>query len=101
VVAAPTRRARALVAMSGVLADADGVGLLIDLATRDSAQPTSYWAEWHHVMGHGACFALVVSLGCAALAHEHRLRVALLSLLTFHLHILGDLVGAGGPDGEQ
>src|SRR5882724_10218018 len=45
-------------------------------------------------------FALVVS-ALAAIFARQKIKTTLLVLLSFHLHLLGDLVGARGPDGDQ
>lgn len=85
--------------VAGAAPDLDGVGLVVDLATRRSETPTDLWAAWHHVVGHGLTAALV----CTALTAVATRRVlpALLVAASFHLHVLGDLVGARGPDGDQ
>jgi hypothetical protein len=133
------RRERAVVAIAGVVADFDGLGVVADYLTRHSAHPTNWWGEYHHVLGHNITFGVAVS-ACAWLTAAIRKRdavgqavepvlskskstvnskslpspsfrtvgrlsykwkVAALAFLSFHLHILGDLVGARGPEGEQ
>lgn len=94
------RRERAAIAVAGVAPDLDGVGLAVDLATRGSAHPTELWGAWHHVVGHGLAAAVVVTAG-AALVARRRALVAALAFVSFHLHVLGDLVGARGPDGDS
>lgn len=101
VIAATGRRERALIALSGVAADLDGAGIVIDLATRKSSAPTELWGAWHHVVGHGIVAALVVTAACAFLATRARTRVAVFAFISFQLHVLCDLVGARGPEGEQ
>ncbi len=89
------RRERMLVALAGVVPDADGLGVLADLVVRDPDQPYRYYQQFHHVFGHNLFFALLVS--CLALLAATRKRlVAGLMLLSFHLHLLGDIVGARG-----
>jgi len=94
------RRDRAIVMFAGILSDIDGLGVLIDLATRHSASPTHWYDQFHHSLGHNLGFALVVTALAFFLAHQRPL-VAALSFLSFHLHLLGDLVGSRGPDGYQ
>ena len=94
------RRDRAIVMFAGVVSDMDGLGVLIDLATQYSASPTHWYDQFHHLLGHNLCFALVVTALAFFLASQRPL-VAALSFLSFHLHLLGDLVGARGPDGYQ
>ena len=94
------RRERALVALAGVAPDVDGLGLVVDVLTAHSANPTELWGRFHHVLGHNLGFGLALSCVAWMLARR-RIRTALLVLLSFHLHLIGDLVGARGPDGEQ
>ncbi len=93
-------RERIAIATAGAIPDLDGLGVVVDFLTRNSAHPTNWWGDYHHVLGHGLLFCFV----CVALAFfiaKHRWRAALLVALSFHLHLLGDLVGARGPEGEQ
>jgi inner membrane protein len=94
------RRDRAIVMCAGIIADIDGLGVLIDLATQDSASPTHWYDQFHHILGHNLCFALVITVLAFFLARQHLL-VPALSFLSFHLHLLGDLLGSRGPDGYQ
>ena len=95
-----SRRERALVMGAGVVPDLDGLGLLIDLATWSSASPTHWYEHYHHLLGHNLGFALAITVLACCLAQQ-RIRVAMLVLLSVHLHFLGDLLGARGPDGYQ
>lgn len=86
-------RDRRLVTLAGVAPDLDGLGLIVDLI-RGKAQ---YYPEYHHWYGHGLLWAL----GCSAILAffgRKRWRVFGLCLVTFHLHLLCDLLGARGPD---
>lgn len=94
------RRERALVAVAGIIPDVDGLGIVADLLTRNSANPLNWWGTYHHIIGHNLGFALVVTLSTFLLS-ARRWTVASLALFTFHLHLLGDLVGARGPEGYQ
>ena len=93
-----TRRDRALVTLAGVLPDVDGLGLVAELLTRDGPHPLLWWSAYHHALGHNLGFALVVAAVVACLAHR-RWACTALAVVSFHLHLLGDLVGARGPDG--
>jgi inner membrane protein len=95
-----TRRERAFVTWASVVPDLDGLGIIAEVATRHAAHPLSWWSEYHHVLGHNVGFALLVGTAAAIFA-KHRFKTACLVLVSFHLHLLGDLVGARGPDGEQ
>lgn len=86
-----------LVTLIGVLPDADGAGLLVDLGQRllGGAQ-TDWYAQYHHFWLHGLPAGLALAAIAAALARE-RWRVLFAALTVFHLHLLCDLVGSRGP----
>ena len=94
------RRERAAVTIAGVIPDVDGFGLVAEIATRNSSHPLMWWSEYHHVLGHNIGFCLLVTAVGFALATRRWLTAALVCL-SFHLHLLCDLVGARGPEGEQ
>lgn len=93
-----TRRERAVVTLAGVAPDLDGLGVIPELLTRNTAHPLLWFSEYHHVLTHNLLFGLLLA-GIGFLAAARRFKVALLVLLAFHLHLLCDLVGARGPDG--
>jgi hypothetical protein len=125
------RRERAAVAIAGVISDFDGLGVVADFLTRHSAHPTNWWGEYHHILGHNITFGVAVSACAFFIAAirkrdavgqavepvqgkskstasldsvgglSNRWKVAALAFLSFHLHVLGDLAGARGPEGEQ
>ena len=95
-----TQRERAIVTWASVVPDIDGLGIVAEKLTQNSQHPLNWWSEYHHVLGHNVGFAIVVGV-LAAIFAEHRVKVALLALFSFHLHLLADLVGARGPDGDQ
>ena len=87
-----------LVALAGILPDADGLGLVVDGLTRVlGLQPTFLYANYHHYLLHGAFGAILITALLVWFAHQ-KWRVAVLSLVVFHLHLLCDLVGSRGPD---
>jgi len=89
-----------MVTMAGIIPDFDGAGLLLDLFSHGPGQQSSLWDRYHHVLGHNIGFGLLLCL--LAFAFSTRRRVTtLLVFLSFHLHLLGDLVGSKGPDGYQ
>ena len=47
-----TQRERAVVTLGGVIPDVDGFGMIPDLLTRNTAHPTEWWGEFHHVLAH-------------------------------------------------
>jgi len=93
------RRDRALVAVAGIVPDLDGFGIVAEKATLAAGweEPLLWWTDYHHVLCHNLGFALLVTAVAAGLSR--RADVAALTLLSFHLHLIGDLVGARGPDG--
>ena len=98
-VATKTSRDRKLITLAGVLPDVDGFGLVVDVAKGIfSGEPTTYhyYQKFHHVLGHGWPAALVLCGLLAGFATQ-RFRVFGFCLLTFHLHLLCDLVGSRGP----
>ncbi len=94
------RRERVAVALAGVIPDADGLGMVVDFFTRHAAQPANWWGEYHHTFGHNLFTGLAVAAATFLLA-SRRWTAAALALVSFHLHLLGDLIGARGPDGDQ
>ncbi len=90
-----SRREKGLVTLAAVAPDLDGLGLIAELATRDTAHPLLWWTEYHHVLGHNLLFACVASL------FARRFLTGALVFLAVHLHILGDLAGSRGPDDYQ
>ncbi len=94
------RRERAVVALAGLVPDADGLGMVVDFLTRHAAQPTNWWGEYHHTFGHNLFTGLALAFVTFLLA-SRRFTAAALAFASFHLHLLGDLIGARGPDGDQ
>jgi hypothetical protein len=95
-----SRRDRAIITLAGVAPDLDGLGIVAELLTRRSKNPLLWWSEYHHVAGHNLGFGLVVAFVAFLLAIR-RWEAAGLALLSFHLHLLEDLAGSRGPDGDQ
>ncbi len=95
-----SKRERAFVTLASVVPDIDGLGIIAEKLTQNSSHPLNWWSEYHHILGHNIGFALLVSVMAAVFAQQ-KLKVLLLAFLSFHFHLLGDLVGARGPDGDQ
>ncbi|HEX3799145.1 MAG TPA: metal-dependent hydrolase [Verrucomicrobiae bacterium] len=91
-----------LVTLAGILPDADGLGLVADMVNNQIHHTDTYiyYPEYHHWLMHGA-FDAVLTAGVLACFARRRMRVALLCLVTFHLHLLCDLVGSRGPSPED
>ncbi len=92
------RRDRVLVALAGIAPDADALGAVPEILTRDSAHPLAWYSEYHHLLGHNVVAGAVLALAAFAAARR-RLLTAALALASFHLHLLEDLAGSRGPDG--
>ncbi|ESP92450.1 metal-dependent hydrolase [Pseudoalteromonas luteoviolacea] len=91
------RRERSLVTVSGVAADLDGLGLVIDLLIGT----TNWYGQLHHVLTHNLVTGVIFASICAWLASAQKHVVWALSFTCFHLHILCDVLGSKGPDGFQ
>jgi inner membrane protein len=90
-----------LVAVAGILPDADGLGIVADFVRQALGVQTVssfyYYQSYHHYLLHGMFGAVLITAVLTCFARQ-RWRVALLSLLVFHLHLLFDLAGSRGPD---
>jgi len=95
------RRSRALVTIAGVIPDIDAFGAVPEMLTRNTNHPLAWFTEYHHILGHNIGFAIAVIALSTVLAKANRWKTALLVAISFHLHLLGDVVGARGPDGYQ
>jgi inner membrane protein len=117
-----TRGEKALVVAAAVAPDLDGLGLIPELLTRHSSHPLLWFSEYHHSL-HTLAFALVCTVVAFLVAGPleqrgrarnksapsierqdslpHPWATAQLVFVSFHLHLLCDLVGARGPDGYQ
>lgn len=95
-----SKRDRAIVTISGVIPDVDALGLIAERLTWDSERPLYWFSEYHHVLAHNVGFALAVG-AAAAVPAKRRFLTVLMALLSFHLHLAGDIVGGRGPDGYQ
>lgn len=94
------KRERAIVTAAGVIPDVDGLGIVVEVLTRNSERPLDWWSRYHHVLAHNLGFVLFLVIATILLS-KRSYATTLLALLSFHLHLLGDLVGARGPDGYQ
>ena len=94
------RRDRAIITAAGLLPDLDGLGYIPEWLTAKTAHPVYWYSNWHHVLCHNLLTGLLCAAAAFALARQ-RWKAALLALGAFHLHLLMDLAGARGPDGDQ
>ena len=96
-----TNRDKALVVCAGLAPDLDGLGIVIDFATRTLGLPeTDYYQSFHRMYGHGLPAALLL---CAVvgMCGVDKVRVALCAFIAIHLHLLCDLVGSRGAGPED
>lgn len=95
-----TKRERAFVTWASVIPDLDGIGIVAELATKNSDRPLNWWSDYHHILGHNIGFALLITVLAMTFSRQ-KLQTGFLVFISFHLHLLGDLIGARGPDGDQ
>ena len=92
-----SRRDRALVAWAGVVPDLDGLGLIVDAIAGWFGGTMQWYDRFHHSLTHGLPAAIACTALFAAFARD-RIRAAVLVFASFHLHLLGDLLGSRGAD---
>jgi len=95
------RRERIMITIAGIIPDADGLVIVGDFLSGRGKDQLELWTTYHHVLGHNIGFAFLVVLAVYLLARTRKLVTALLAGVSFHFHLLGDLVGSRGPDGHQ
>ncbi len=91
------RRERAIVTVSGITPDIDGLGIVMDKLTGTS----NLYLQYHHYLGHSIFSAFVISVLATFFAKAQKKAVFMLSFLLVHMHILFDILGSKGPDGYQ
>ncbi len=91
-----TPRDRFLISLSAVIADVDGLGIVIDFITKR----TTFYQYFHHALGHNLLFGIFVSLIFSWFATRKFLTV-IFAFICFHLHLFEDLIGSRSPDGYQ
>jgi inner membrane protein len=95
------RSHKALVVCAGLAPDLDGLGIVVDFATRMLGLPeTDYYQSFHRIYGHGLPAALLLS-AIVAICGVNRIRVALCAFIAIHLHLLCDLLGSRGAGLED
>ncbi|CAB1082608.1 hypothetical protein D1AOALGA4SA_10210 [Olavius algarvensis Delta 1 endosymbiont] len=94
------RRDRALVTLTGVIPDIDGVGIIAELLTENTSMPLIWYSKYHHVLGHNLGVGLILAAFVLCFSIKRWISPAL-AFAAFHLHLLGDIAGSRGPDGYQ
>ena len=95
-----SRRQRNFITAAAVIPDIDGLGVIPEFLTRGQADPVDWWSRWHHVVGHNGLVGVLFACLAAGLVRTQRGLTFALVLTAFHLHILGDLIGGRGAEGE-
>lgn len=95
------RRERLLITAGGIIPDVDGLVIVVDYLSRNSATPLKLWSTYHHVLAHNILFAFFCTAISGLLAKKHKLGTMFFVWISFHLHLLGDLIGSRGPEGYQ
>jgi membrane-bound metal-dependent hydrolase YbcI (DUF457 family) len=75
------------------------LGIVPELFTRNSDHPLLWFSQYHHSL-HTLPFAIFVAVLAFLLARQ-KWKTAFLALVSFHLHLIEDLLGSRGPDGYQ
>src|SRR5256885_3381586 len=95
-----TRKERAIITLAGVAPDIDGLGIVADVLTRHFEHPLNWFSAYHHLLAHNLSFGLLIT-AFAFLIASRKCQTAMLTFLSFHLHLLCDLAGSRSPDGYQ
>ena len=95
------RRDRMLVTVAGVIPDIDGFGYPIEnWLTINWEKPLLWHQTYHHLLCHNFVFAVIVGAGVLWFSGGKWLTL-ILAELSFHLHLLCDVIGSRGVDGYQ
>lgn len=89
-----------MIAAAAVIPDFDALGAPFEILSKGTAWEVTWFSDYHHILGHNLLMALLTAGVCGLLA-ENRRSVLFHAFFMFHLHLLGDIVGAKGPEGEQ
>lgn len=88
-------RDRAVITAASVAPDLDGLGMLADMAAPHVGWTAQEYERFHHPLLRGLLGVLLCKALMVIFATQ-RWRALLLILISFHLHLLGDLQGARG-----
>ena len=94
-----TSRERLAITLACIVPDLDGLGIVAEYLTRGSASPFTWWSDFHHVLAHNLLFGLILTIAVYLLFQRNCI-IAALVFLSFHLHLLEDLVSGRQADGH-
>ncbi len=94
------RRGRCAITLAGIAPDADGFGYPFEALTGNSDHPIEWFHRYHHHLTHNLLACAVIAV-LAWTFGGRSWRVASLAFAAALLHLLCDLIGARGPDGDQ
>lgn len=94
------KKDRSLATIAGVAPDIDGIGIVFDLFSKGDGRTLDFWSTYHHTLCHNIGFGILLTI-IAFLSASRRWLTLGLVLLCFHLHLLCDILGSRGPDGNQ
>jgi len=91
-----------LITAGGIIPDIDGLGAIGDMFSSEAYKltHTSLYEQYHHILCHNITFC-AICLIFVLLISKRKLITAALFTLTFHLHLLCDILGSGGGDGYR
>jgi len=92
------KRDRGLVTLAAVIPDADGLGILFDVASKDRSAGMVFYRQYHHIIAHNVFFGLLLAAAAYLISRKKWLSTFLV-LVSFYIHLLGDLLSGRGPDG--
>ncbi len=95
-----SKKERAVITVAGIIPDIDGAGIIFDFLRSSRELHLELWTRYHHVLGHNIGFGIFLMLTAFALS-TRRITVSFLVMISFHLHLICDLLGSRGPDGYQ
>ena len=90
-----TARERMAITLACVIPDLDGLGIIAESLTHGSFR---WWGDFHHVLAHNLLFGSVLSL-LVYLFFRRNWMVAGFVFITFHLHLIEDLLSGRDGDG--
>lgn len=91
---------KTLITISAIVPDIDGAGVIVDSLYSNYSQSPLLYETYHHTLCHNLVFAVVFSVFVFFRASQ-KIVTALVAFLAFHLHLLGDIIGSKGPDGDH